>query len=342
MRRLVATLAGPIIGGGVAMCAASREKTGAWPEMGVPQPARQHKDGAVDAMLNYQHQHVDLVKSRRDLGGSDDALDGADWDRQTVVMRNGRHAQLTLEAQGFELVHDPKMLHADYYDEGSVVGRYYRECEELVKQATGAAKVFAFDHNVRCDAGKASGRRLKGGNLVQAPAGIVHGDYTAASAPRRFAQLGQQPKANDPLKAVLGEAPLLDEALVRDALSGARRFAFVNVWRPISTVEQKPLACADAASVRAEDLIVFQIVYADRVGENYFAKHAARHAWYYFPRMTRDECLLIKQWDSHGALADGGDTRRSTFALHSAFKDPSAPESAAERESIEVRCVLVF
>ena len=75
---------------------------------------------------------------------------------------------------------------------------------------------------------------------------------------------------------------------------------------------------------------------------NYFAKHAARHAWYYFPRMTRDECLLIKQWDSHGALADGGDTRRSTFALHSAFKDPSAPEAAAERESIEVRCVLVF
>ena len=42
-------------------------------------------------------------------------------------------------------------------------------------------------------------------------------------------------------------------------------------------MEQKPLACADAASVSSDDLIIFQIVYADRVGENYFAKYSERH-----------------------------------------------------------------
>ena len=113
------------------------------------------------------------------------------------------------------------------------------------------------------------------------------------------------------------------------------------MWRPISKIEQKPLACADAASVKEEDLIVFQIVYKDRIGENYFAKWRAEHKWCYFPSMTPDEALLIKQWDSHGTLAPakGG---KSTFALHTAFLDPASPEDAADRESIEVRLVLVW
>ena len=40
--------------------------------------------------------------------------------------------------------------------------------------------------------------------------------------------------------------------------------------------------------------------YADRVGENYFAAHRERHRWKYFPRLTRDEAVLIKCWDSRG------------------------------------------
>ena len=47
-----------------------------------------------------------------------------------------------------------------------------------------------------------------------------------------------------------------------------------------------------------DDLVVFEIHYADRIGENYFAKHADAHRWYFYPALTRDEALLIKQWDS--------------------------------------------
>ena len=43
---------------------------------------------------------------------------------------------------------------------------------------------------------------------------------------------------------------------------------------------------------------MFEIHYADRVGQNYFAAHHPDHAWNYFPALTRDEALLIKQWDS--------------------------------------------
>ena len=62
--------------------------------------------------------------------------------------------------------------------------------------------------------------------------------------------------------------------------------------------------------------------------------------------MTPDETILIKQWDSHGDLAPSKPSNAvagtSTFALHSAFADPHAPPEAPDRESIEVRLVLVF
>ena len=85
---------------------------------------------------------------------------------------------------------------------------------------------------------------------------------------------------------------------------------------------------------------------ADRVGENYFAKPSPRHRWFYFPHMEGDEAMLIKQWDSAGDLAQrrkaDGATPRSTFALHSAFADPTTTADAPDRESIEVRCIVIY
>ena len=108
-----------------------------------------------------------------------------------------------------------------------------------------------------------------------------------------------------------------------------------NLWRTIARepVATRPLALCDAATVHPEELVVFEIHYSDRVGENYFAKYDPRHRWVYWSGMTRDEALLIKQWDSAGELArskgeradaDGRD-RPSTFSFHSAFKDPATP-----------------
>lgn len=226
-RHVLAALAAPI-GGTVAFCASAKS---AWPDMVLPANPSVHADGSVDVILNYQQPHVELVQTRRDAGGSDDALHGADWDAHAVTMRDGRREAkpLTLDANGFELRQEPTASHHNFYDEKAVVGPYYRECEALLRRVTGARFVAAFDHNVRCDAAKAAGRKLEGGNLVQAPAGLVHGDYTRDSAPRRFALLGEPPKLNDALRGVLGDRPLIDKALVDEALSGERRYAFINV-----------------------------------------------------------------------------------------------------------------
>ena len=104
----------------------------------------------------------------------------------------------------------------------------------------------------------------------------------------------------------------------------------------------------DAASIHLDDLAVFEIRYADRVGENYFARHSPRHRWCYYPQLTRDEAVLIKCWDSYGRdFAPHHATPRSatvpaTFALHSGFEDPATPSDAPDRESIEVRVVAFF
>lgn len=148
--------------------------------------------------------------------------------------------------------------------------------------------------------------------------------------------------------------------MVQEALSGKRRFAFINVWRsidPIHPVQQMPLACVDTTSVRKEDFRTLKLHYPDRVGENYFICHPKEdedkastsfvpHAWYYFREMTFEDVILLKQWDSYGGLARGLDrdspSYPSTFSFHAAFCDPSSPKDAVPRKSMETRCVVIW
>ena len=110
----------------------------------------------------------------------------------------------------------------------------------------------------------------------------MHNDYTLESAPRRVAQLAQPLGANDTLRARVDAPPPLVPAQLPRLLAG--RWQLVNVWRNVAVepVARFPLAMVDAASTRLDDLAVFEIRYADRVGENYFARHSPRHRWCYY------------------------------------------------------------
>ena len=298
-----------------------------------------------------------LVLTRRDGDGSDAQWRGVDLVKQEMEVHDARGftgaARPVLDRHGFELVDQPLPNNdIDFLDNEQVLRDYYPHCEHVIREATGARIVAAFDHNVRSAAGKQSKTRIDGGQQVQGPAHVVHGDYTLTSAPQRLRDLTEPPKANDTLAPLLpsGEA-LLDSQEIETALESGR-YGIVNVWRNIATepVAVNPLALCDATCVSPEDLVVFEIHYADRVGENYFARHAPAHRWCYFPAMTRNEALLIKQWDSAGQLARTkgaeADTEQGgnpcTFSFHSAFEDPSTPADAPDRWSIEVRCALVW
>ena len=297
------------------------------------------------------------VGLKRDRDGSDAAVMGVDKSVHDIEVIDGRalngRERKTCEFNGFELVTTPMAdTSLDFFDHQTVVTRYYEECERLVSQFTGG-RALAFDHNVRSARGKSSQQRISGGQAVQGPAKIVHGDYTLHSGPARLRDLARPPGANDTLRSLLPSGMgLIDDSMVTEALSEGGRFAIINVWRNISDlpVQVNPMALCDAQSVDPDDLVTFEIHYQDRVGENYFAKHNPAQRFYFFPEMTRAEALLLKQWDSAGPLArskgqvaDASDANAPcTFSFHSAFDELSVAPDAPDRLSIEVRCLVLY
>jgi hypothetical protein len=213
--------------------------------------------------------------------------------------------EITLDREGFALVHHQSAVR-DFYDDDEVRRTYYAEAERVLKEATGARRVFVFDHTVR--------RRVLGGDdrtpgIPRQPATRVHVDHTVTSGPQRVRDL------------------LGDEA--EELLRG--RVQVINLWRPIrGPLRDAPLAVCDARSVAPGDLVPADLVYRDRVGETYGVTYNPRHRWFYVPEMQPDEALLLKCYDS---ATDG----RARFAPHTAFEDPTAPVDAAPRESIELR-----
>ncbi len=231
------------------------------------------------------------------------------FEPRSVVIRNARLGEEpSLDRQGFRLVHQQTAVR-DFYDREEVEKVYYPEIEVLLKEATGAEKVVVFDHQVRNIELSQRGER-KAREYVR----MVHNDYTAKSGPRRV---------RDHLPAAEAEQRL------------RHRFAEINVWRPIrGPVESTPLAVCDAQSIDPKDFVPADLVYRDKVGEVYRFTYNAQHRWSYFPRLERNEVILLKCYDSK---EDG----RARFTAHSAFDDPTSPADAAPRESIEVRA-LVF
>jgi hypothetical protein len=296
------------------------------------------------------------VLTRRNADGSDFGWRGVSLEPRELAVSDARSLEgrerPTLAANGFELVECPLDGDSvDFFDHDEVVHDYYPQCAAIVA-ATVGAEAFPFDHNVRSASGKQSGTRIVGGQRVQGPAHLVHGDYTLTSAPQRLRDLTRPPEGNDTLRTVLGtERALIAAARAERALENGR-FAIINVWRNITRepVATRPIAFCDGQSVEPQDLVVFEIHYQNRIGENYFARYSPRHRWHYYPAATHDEALLIKQWDSAGRLArsngaegDGSDTTAPcTFSFHSAFEDPATSPDAPDRWSIEVRCMVLY
>ena len=227
----------------------------------------------------------------------------------SLLIRNARLAeQLSLDRQGFQLVHHETAVQ-DFYDRSEVQEVYYSEVEQLLKKATGAEKVVVFDHQVR-------NIQLfrRGEKQARDYASTVHNDYTAKSGPRRVRDHLPPEEAEERMQ---------------------HRYAEINVWRPIrGPVESSPLALCDALSIDPKDFVPADFVYRDKVGEVYRFTYNPKHRWFYFPRLERNEAILLKCYDSK---QDG----RARFSAHTAFDDPTSGPDAAPRESIEVRA-LVF
>jgi hypothetical protein len=265
---------------------------------------------AVQATLNYIVRDGEKIFSYTGGPGSTEVKTGGTLDPRGVTVKNGRlqAGGFSLERNGFRLVqHETRV--ADFYDAAEVRRVYYPEIERLVREETGAARVVVFDHTLRtADDAEREARKLR--EVVPR----VHNDYTDWSGPQRLRDI------------------LPDEA---EALL-SHRFAIVQVWRPIRhPVETFPLAVCDAQSVSSSDLVISERRYPNRIGQTYAVAYNPSHRWYWFPRQRREEAIVFKVYDS---LDDG----RARFTAHTAFADPTSPEGARPRESIEVRTFAFF
>lgn len=233
------------------------------------------------------------------------------FEEHVVAIYNGRPSagRFSLDGEGFLLTgHETKM--SDFYDKAELRSVYYPEVERLVKEYAGASEVLIFDHTLR--SGDEAAQEAK---QLREPVKLVHNDYTERSGPQRVRDL---------LPAAEAEARL------------RRRFAVVQVWRPIrAPVQKAPLAICDARSLAPKDLIAAERRHPNRVGEIYHIAFNPDHRWFYFPEMRRNEALVFKTYESE---KDG----RARFGAHGSFDDPTSPPDAPPRESIEVRALAFF
>lgn len=273
------------------------------------------QDRSISAVLNY---HLDdgTVPVNETFGPAN--IHGRSIgtpDRQLMRIRDARPlaGQIgldildTLERMGFCLVQHHTAL-ANVADKEELQRLYYPEMERLVCRVSGAQRAFVFDHTIRH-----GDQAVREEQLLREPVFYVHNDYTEDSAPRRVREL----------------LPDEAEALLQ------KRFAIIQVWRPLRTISRNPLAMADARSISPADLVRAERRYPHRVGETYRLRHNPVHAWYYFSQMTPEEAIVFKVYDS---LKDG----RARFTPHTSFDDPATPADAPPRQSIEVRLFAFF
>lgn len=217
------------------------------------------------------------------------------------------HPSASLDVQGFAKVEQASAV-TNLEDEQQVRGLYYAEVDALLRLHTGAVKTVIFDHTIRIDE---PGREANG---LREPVRYVHNDQTERSAIRRV---------RDHLPAQEAEHRLF------------KRFAIINVWRPIGgPVWTTPLALCDASSIEAADFLPSDLVYRDKIGETFSVRGNPQHRWYYYPQLRPEEALLLKIYDSCTDVSRAG--------AHTAFDDPTTPADAPPRRSIELRALVFF
>lgn len=281
-------------------------------------PGPSHRKGRhVLARLNYLQPTAERPWSYACEPPPGTPWENCEYEARQMEIRDARLADRPpcIDREGFALWDAPTSV-TDFLDTEAVRARYYPEAAELALAATGAMRAYVFDHLVRRRepdrAALTFGRHRA--NDVAAANGRIHNDYTEASGRKR-------------LELVLDDP---------EAAARVRRFSIVNVWRSIKgPVLDTPLAVCDARTLTVSDLVVSDVRYPRRTGEIYVALHSPLHRWSYFSQMDRHEALVFKQYDSRVSGV-------ARFTPHTAFDLPDIPVDAPLRESIELRCLVVY
>ena len=189
------------------------------------------------------------------------------------------------------------------FDEAEIKRVYYPEIIELIKAESGAKRVVVFDHTLRT--------------------------ADDASAKKQKIREAGPPRAQRLHRVVRPAARAATSCRTRPT-NCSRRFAIIQVWRPIRhPVETHPLAIADARTMSPKDFVISERRYPNRIGQTYAIAYNPKHRWYWFPRQARDEALVFTVYES---LKDGRARLDPPIRLSDR---PDHARQARPRESIE-------
>jgi hypothetical protein len=128
-----------------------------------------------------------------------------------------------------------------------------------------------------------------------------------------------------------------------------RRVLFLKFWRNIaeSPILNHHLAMLDKSSIDDSDIKEAEINFKGfSIKQNQFKGHVNfdKLRWVYFPKMQRDEVICFQQGDLTIHSCQSGEEhpkitfprgRQNHATFHGAFEDPTAPQNASPRQSIE-------
>jgi hypothetical protein len=260
---------------------------------------RQSSTRLIDGEINYHGE----MEGRPSYYGFDKSKDRQVFDTQRVRIEDGSETSIEtdLDREGFKLVRYPSRV-TDWQDSAQLKNIYEPEFEALLKSLTGAEHVLA---NVKAGVYRDCSRPEAVGAV-----NFPHIDVNASGM-------------IDVLKNRFPHRP-----------TNVRRWAFYNGWRALSACPRRePLALLDAQSVVPADLVVLDAAQPDFEYEALTLRYNTNHRWMYFSKMSPDDIIVFKTWDS--------DPSKLSCVAHTAFTDRSFANTVP-RVSYEIRAYVAW
>lgn len=249
------------------------------------------------------------------------------WCRVPIRVYNARLLEppATLESHGFELVRAGGGVVGRRQGMGAQVEAYRNASRRIVEDITGCAESRVI-------------QQVHRGGFH----GLQPGDTHEPDSPRADAIINTLNVAIHVRQAHTDVSPYVELRSEWNEFVKGRHGAVFNVWRSTDLdgpVEEMPLAVCCASSVAHDDMVATLapgLLPGDEGFLSYHLVHSASQQWFYYPRMTPDEALVMRFYDTREAR--GG--RRGVF--HVAVEDPGTASGARRRESVDIRVAAAF
>lgn len=207
---------------------------------------------------------------------------------------------------------DTRMDYRDFDSDAAIRNVYFKELESSLQTFLEAREVKFFRYGIRkrhADFPLSTGAEY---DFAQ-PTSLAHVDATLDSTKQEMLnQFGDRA-----------------EGLM------ARRFQWVNVWKPLrGPLNDWPLCFCDASSIDPGDAEVTDMVYPEYFTENLSLRFHQDQRWYYLADHTIDEIIVFKQSDSESKAVGG--------VPHCSFANPQSSLNEPPRESIEARALVIY